>query len=229
MNDIHDEQDPRLSHLLSDAVSDVEPQPALDEIRNRTKVTPMSARRPWLYAVGGAVVATAATVAAVAALTGSPQTTSQDADPATSQTPTEEPAPTKAGKPAEPSESPSEAQGSVSEATLPAYFVRDTPQGLRLTREFQLVEVPDGPETGAVRLAVLGQAVDPDYRTGWPSGADVASVGVNVLSSITCVDKGAGCPGDGSGWAFFNGTSGVPLPLRRRHDRSRVSRNRRAA
>src|SRR5438094_1021473 len=36
---------------------------------------------------------------------------------------------------------------------------------------------------------------------------DVTSVGVNVLSSITCVDKPAGCPGDGSGWAFFQGTS----------------------
>jgi minor extracellular serine protease Vpr len=36
---------------------------------------------------------------------------------------------------------------------------------------------------------------------------DVTSVGVNVLSSITCVDKGSGCPGDGSGWAFFQGTS----------------------
>ena len=36
---------------------------------------------------------------------------------------------------------------------------------------------------------------------------DVTSVGVNVLSSITCVGKGAGCPGDGSGWAFFQGTS----------------------
>jgi minor extracellular serine protease Vpr len=36
---------------------------------------------------------------------------------------------------------------------------------------------------------------------------DVTSVGVNVLSSITCVNKGAGCPGDGSGWAFFQGTS----------------------
>src|SRR5207248_6799617 len=29
----------------------------------------------------------------------------------------------------------------------------------------------------------------------------------NVLSSITCVNKGPGCPGDGSGWAFFQGTS----------------------
>src|SRR5437899_3664128 len=36
---------------------------------------------------------------------------------------------------------------------------------------------------------------------------DVTSVGVNVLSSITCVGKVHGCPGDGSGWAFFSGTS----------------------
>jgi minor extracellular serine protease Vpr len=35
---------------------------------------------------------------------------------------------------------------------------------------------------------------------------DVTSVGVNVLSSITCVNKGPNCPGDGSGWAFFQGT-----------------------
>src|SRR5213082_1984314 len=36
---------------------------------------------------------------------------------------------------------------------------------------------------------------------------DVTSVGVNVLSSITCVGKPDTCPGDGSGWAFFSGTS----------------------
>src|SRR5205814_4840951 len=36
---------------------------------------------------------------------------------------------------------------------------------------------------------------------------DLSSVGVNVLSSITCVGKPVGCPGDGSGWAFFSGTS----------------------
>jgi subtilisin family serine protease len=36
---------------------------------------------------------------------------------------------------------------------------------------------------------------------------DVTSVGVNVLSSITCVNKGPGCPSDGTGWAFFQGTS----------------------
>ena len=36
---------------------------------------------------------------------------------------------------------------------------------------------------------------------------DITSVAVNVLSSITCVDKPAGCPDNGSGWAFFSGTS----------------------
>src|SRR5947207_2834441 len=36
---------------------------------------------------------------------------------------------------------------------------------------------------------------------------DLSSVGVNVLSSITCVGKSASCPGDGCGWAFFRGTS----------------------
>jgi len=36
---------------------------------------------------------------------------------------------------------------------------------------------------------------------------DLTSVGVNVLSSITCVGKPDTCPGDGTGWAFFSGTS----------------------
>src|SRR5881396_68950 len=36
---------------------------------------------------------------------------------------------------------------------------------------------------------------------------DLTSVGVNVLSSITCVGKPETCPGDGTGWAFFSGTS----------------------
>ena len=36
---------------------------------------------------------------------------------------------------------------------------------------------------------------------------DLTSVAVNVLSSITCVGKPGTCPGDGTGWAFFTGTS----------------------
>jgi hypothetical protein len=174
----HD-HDPRLSHLLSDAVSDVEPQEALAEIRNRTKVTPMSARRPWLYAVGGAVVATAATVTAVAALGGSPQNNAQDPDPATSQSPTQEPAPSESAEPTEPTTAASEPPEAADTATVPAYFVRDTPQGLRITREFQSVQTSDVPETEAIRLAVTGQALDPDYRSLWPSGSGVQAVGVS--------------------------------------------------
>jgi subtilisin family serine protease len=36
---------------------------------------------------------------------------------------------------------------------------------------------------------------------------DLTSVGVNVLSSFTCVGKPETCPGDGAGWAFISGTS----------------------
>ncbi len=193
MNDIHDERDPRLSHLLSDAVSDVEPRDSLAEIRNRTKVTSMSARRPWLFAVGGAVVATAATVAVVAAVSGSPENTAQDADPATSQTPTptEEPAPTEASEPTEEPSNlsplpPSAPPESADTATLPAYFVRDTPQGLRLTREFSVLAGDVEPQKDAVTIAVSGRSLDPDYRTLWPVGSRALTV--SATGDVITVD-----------------------------------------
>jgi hypothetical protein len=185
MNDIHDERDPRLSHLLSDAVSDVEPQDALAEIRNRTKVTPMSARRPWLFAVGGAVVATAATVAVVAAVSGSPQN-SADPGPATSQSPTEEPSPTQADEPTEEAPTPSEPPEATDSFTLPAYFVRDTPQGLRLTREFSVLAGDVEPQKDAVTIAVSGRSLDPDYRTLWPGGSRALTV--SATGDVITVD-----------------------------------------
>src|SRR5947209_1585127 len=51
------------------------------------------------------------------------------------------------------------------------------------------------------------------FTSQGPTGADFAvkpdlpSVGVNVLSSTTCAGKPETCPGDGTGWAFFSGTS----------------------
>ena len=129
------------------------------------------------------MVATAATVAAVAALGGSPQNSAQDPGPAASQTPTEDSAPSEASEPTqqpEPTEetTPPEQPASAS-ATLPAYYLRETPQGLRLTREFQRVDLSDGPVTEAVRLALTGRALDPDYRTVWPAGSDAKSVSVD--------------------------------------------------
>jgi hypothetical protein len=159
----------RLSELLADAVSDVEPREALDSIRNRTKVTPMSARRPWTYAVGGAIVATAALVGAVAfAGDRLGLTNADDAGPAATHHHRHrviDKAPSDAGStsPSEPSASPETSY------TLAGYYVGDTPSGPRLYREFDHVSAGD-PLTGA--LSLLGSTPqDPDYTTPWDSGS----------------------------------------------------------
>ena len=180
----------RLRALLEDAVADVQPSPALDRIRARTKVTPMRHTRPWLLVTAGAVAATAATIAAVSLVDGrSPQadrdsgpvaaTTTADptdavtAEPSDGATPTEDPTPT-------PTEAPTDSAGPSASAepdpgataTLPVYFVGDTPTGPRLFREF--VATPPGTAgdsearlAAALQLAVAGDASDPDYRSDW--------------------------------------------------------------
>ena len=118
-----------LRTLLHDAVSDVEPSYALHDIqtRTRTKVTPMSSKRPWIFAAIGAVAATAATVAAVTVL--SHDDTVTTSGPASS--PSASPAATKSGEPTDQaSASPTEqASASPSGATtvVPVYYVADTP------------------------------------------------------------------------------------------------------
>jgi len=65
--------------LLEDAVSDVAPEHALDSIRARTSSAPARhGRRGWLWGAGTAVVATAATVAAVVTLSNGPGTPQAD-------------------------------------------------------------------------------------------------------------------------------------------------------
>src|SRR5205809_2336416 len=80
-------------------------------------------------------------------------------------------------------------------------------------------ELRSSGETTASAVAVFQEFITPnaDILAGFsgqgPTTVDVAvkpdltSVGVNVLSSITCVGKPETCPGDGTGWAFFSGTS----------------------
>jgi hypothetical protein len=106
-----------LRELLNDAVADVEPADRLGEIRARVG---RPSRRPWRYAVGGAVLATAATVAAVAVLTHPPST---------------DPAPAESG-PADPD----------LEAAHPVYYLGETPAGTRLFREFHAGEGPLFPD-----------------------------------------------------------------------------------
>lgn len=187
----HDEPDARLhqqlSELLSDAVSDVEPVNALDTIRHRTKVTPMNSRRPWLFAAGGAVVATAAVVTAIALAGGGLSgTTADDPGPAGQTGQSTDPMPSESADP-DPTDptttSPAKGSGSAS-APVPVYFVSETPQGLRLFREFQPGVEGDPLLTSAV-ATVEGDSLDGDYRSLWPEGSSVDSVvsdGADILT-----------------------------------------------
>lgn len=55
------------------------------------------------------------------------------------------------------------------QATVPVYFVGDTPQGPRLYREFRKIDGGD-PAAAALTLAASGSPLDPDYRTLLPAG-----------------------------------------------------------
>ena len=159
----------RLRHLLDDTVGSIEPDDRLDQILNRTKVTPMSARRPWLFGAGGAALATAAVITAVA-MVGNPL--KQSAEPGPVDTPDTTPT-----QVVEPTPSETTTPPATPAQALPVYFVGDTPKGPRLYREFQPNTDDTEPVSTAVSLA-LGTALDPDYRTGWPAGASVTTAGV---------------------------------------------------
>jgi hypothetical protein len=163
----HDDRD--LRHLLEDAVADVEPTPALDSIRERTRAkdTHMSDARPWIFGFVGAAAATAAVVVGVAVL-GDEQ--ASPTDPASS--PTAEADPSESVEPA-PSETADGGDGTepdggaTAELTVPVYYVGDTPAGVRLFREFHRVSAPDGAVAAALTEAVDSAPLDADYRTPW--------------------------------------------------------------
>lgn len=159
----------RLRQLLETTMAGIEPDDRLNQIRSRTKVTAMSTRPSWLWGAGGAALATAAVITAVA-LIGNPL--KQTSDPGPVGTPTVTETVTDSGQP-----SPTETTPPVSGEALPVYFVGDTPQGPRLFREFQANVDGTEPVSTAVSLA-LGEALDPDYRSDWPADAEVTTAGV---------------------------------------------------
>ena len=188
--------DRELSGLLSDAVSDVEPTDALDTIRTRTKVTPMSSRRPWLLAAGGAVVATAAVITAIALAGGNlPGTTADDdgPDPADRTSRVSDPTPSESDEPSPGEPTSSAPSGGSGSDPVPVYLVSETPQGLRLFREFQPGTGED-PLLASAVATVEGRSLDPDYRSLWPEGTSVASV-VSDGADILTVDL-TGAPHD---------------------------------
>lgn len=163
-------EEKRLRDLLDGAVSDVEPREGLDAITSRTKVTSMSTR-PWLYGVAGAVVATAATIAAFAVLdddtvpTSGPEPAASPSASAT-QSATEEPT-----SDASPTDEEPQLQ------TVPVYYVGETGRGPRLFREFHQVPGGGDPAATAVNEAVGVEALDPDFGSPWSgTGTDAGSV-----------------------------------------------------
>jgi Immunoglobulin-like domain of bacterial spore germination/Sporulation and spore germination len=200
----HDSRLPeQIRGLLSDAVSDVEPHDALDSIRSRTKVTPMSSRnrsgRPWRYALLGAA-ATAAVIGGIAyaggghlSVTGDEDDTSAAGAPARHRS---------SGGHQQGSQTPQSAGASTSSLapqTVAAYYVGDTPQGPRLYREFDQVAA-ESKLAGALAL-LTRTPTDPDYTTPWPDGAfadasydgDVVTVD---LADASLHDRPAGMSAD---------------------------------
>lgn len=150
-----------LNELLTDAVTDVEPRHALDEIRART--TP---RRRSPYAAGGAVLAVAASFAAFAVL--GPDDAPRATDPGSSPS-------------ASPTATASESATETESTPVAVYYVGDTPDGPRLYREFRATTSPDS--LTAALSAAVGRApddsplspFDPDYRSVWPAMTSVSA------------------------------------------------------
>jgi hypothetical protein len=114
------------------------------------------------------LAATTALTAAMLAGCGDGDDKAEDPDPVDSSTssgPTDEPTgePTASGS-SSPTDEPAET------ATVPAYFVGETPQGPRLFREFRKVEI-DNPLEEAAALVTAGDVLDGDYRTLFTSNA----------------------------------------------------------
>ncbi|GAB2767681.1 hypothetical protein GCM10027020_20550 [Nocardioides salsibiostraticola] len=157
-----------LRRLLHEAVDGVQPADRIAQIREQTQVvTPGPWRRRT--AIGGAVLATAAAVSAIAVVPslldeGSPgpaanPTIGQDVSPS---------APGASVTVDPPLPEPGDTQ------SVPAYFVGEGPRGPRLYREFVVNEGSEARLLAALR-ALENSPGDPDYRSPWPQGAIVGA------------------------------------------------------
>jgi hypothetical protein len=154
-------EDDRLHDLLHRAVGDVEPRLGVDAIRRRTH---RRSRRGWGWGAGGALVATAATIAAVAAL-GQGGGTPGDRSPAAA-----------GGSPT----------SSADHREDTVYLSGSTGGGPRLFPE-QVVTAGSAVDLAALLDdTVQGRADDTDYGTLWPIGTRVRSA--RLTDGIITVD-----------------------------------------
>ena len=176
----------RLRHLLESTLAGIEPDDRLNEIRSRTKVTAMSTRPSWLMGAGGAALATAAVITAVAMI-GNPL--KQTSDPGPVGPPSATDTVTDTGQP-----TPTEPTDTVVPGgpVVGVYYLGDTPQGLRLYREFQVAIGASDPLNGAVSQAVSAQPTDPDYTNPWPAGTQAHADYNGDVITVTIESADAG-------------------------------------
>jgi Immunoglobulin-like domain of bacterial spore germination/Sporulation and spore germination len=180
-NESHEED--LLRRALREEADRVLPSPdALARIRRRTARAPFW-RTPLALGMAAAVVTGTAVIAGgVVVLGGSdvdstvtgPSETTLDTTASPTQppeTPTSDPSPTTPPPTAESTPPPTDVV-----ATVPVYYVTETPAGMRLAREFRSVPAPDGPVVAAVETMLAEAPLDPDYRRLWDASTDVESV-----------------------------------------------------
>ena len=188
-----DNVEDQLASLIRDSVADVEPSERLGELRALTASTGPSRR--WWIAAGGAALATAAAVTAIALVLNGPSPT---ATPGPSNTP---------------SRSAAEGSPTGPVSAVPAYFVGDTPRGPRLYREFQPVVSPT-PGLAGLELLESGPN-DSDYRSLWPAGS-FESVS-DPEAGLVHVTLGEAAPADPSALALqqavYTVSAGFQEPL----------------
>jgi len=175
-----------LSRLLRDAVDDIEPRPGLEAIRARTSLTKepsMNPFRTWILGGFGAAVATAAVIGGVVLVgnndPGADKTPGPVDTPSSqlSETPSPSPSETPSETPTDEPTDPGTSEPSAGGGAVPVYYVGDTPRGPRLYREFRANPDAEEPVSFAVSTA-LGDALDRDYRSGWPAGIEATEFGL---------------------------------------------------
>jgi hypothetical protein len=182
--------DDRLSELLSDSVSDIEPDNRLAEIHDATRLAATHTRRTRLLAIGGAVVGTAAVVTAVALVSQSGNDTAGPGPATTSSSsPTQSPTSlsTVIGSPEPPiliTPGQSPTGGPPVTSAIAVYYVGANPEGRPvLYREFHrgLADPATAPLQALHELET--PPFDPDYSTVWKPGTFAgASYAAGVIS-----------------------------------------------
>lgn len=177
-----------ISDLLHDAVAEIEPADRIDELRARTANPARSAARPWFYAAGATVLATAAAVTAFAVL----------------------------GNDSAPDSGPAHEGHELETFLVPAYFVGDSGNGeARLYREFDEAQGHDALDAALERIQ--RPPSDPDYRTTWAHGSFESASIENGTIEVEIGDAG-GPPAQGGPAAqqvvyTLQGAAGEQLPI----------------